>query len=218
MGGYGSGRQGSLPIIEQGLKLDLWRLQRQRLFVPSGNESWTTLVWRNSASGEETARCELRYCAGNGKGWLRLKYRATPYGRETREIDDLFVLEPFPQPFGGVRWYIICPTTDRRCQCVYLPCGAYHFRSRHAFNCRLLYSSQKQDGRSRLFERSRREAAKILRRGPQAWRQEYAECDFPPKPPRMHWKTYCRALDRWELAEQEADRMLSRWLLKLGNL
>jgi len=218
MGGLGSGRTGSLPIIEQGLKLDLRRLRRQGVFTPDGAERWTTLTWTNSVTGERISTCHLRYRAGPGKGWLRLKYRVTPYGREPRDIDDLFILEPFPQPFGGFRWYVVCPVTGRRCQCVYLPCGAYSFRSRRAFSCRLLYASQREDGHSRLFARARRHGEKMLRRGPPEWQRQHGDWDFPPKPPRMHWKTYCRALDRWDEAEHQADGMLSRWLQQLGGL
>lgn len=218
MGGFGSGRQGSLPIIEEGLKLDLRRLRQQGLFTPNGNMIQTNLRWTNTYTGEELASCSLRYCAGASSSWLNLKYSHTPYGSdEPRRVDDLFRLERFPQPFGGYRWYIICPNTGDRCQCLYKPAGATHFRSRRAFRVRLQYHSQKQDWNSRLLETSRRTASRILRAGPPEWRKKYQDWEFPPKPPRMRWTTYNREYTKWEESERMSNALLERWAMKLAK-
>jgi len=175
--------------IEQGLKLDLRSLRRQGLFRPNGALCWVNLRWSNTYTGEETASAGFSYCAGSGENWLRLKYTVTRYDGEQIDVNETFQLVRHPQPFGGYRWYIICPSTRRRCQCLYLPPGASHFRSRRGFGVRLQYFSQTQAKPSRLMETGRSIARRVLMAGPAKWREEYRDWDFPPKPPWMRWKT-----------------------------
>ncbi len=218
MGGYGSGRSGWLPTIEQGLKLDLRLLRLQKLFLPDENMHYTPLTWTNSYTGEQVAAAGLSYCAGPDEKWLRLSYTVTRYGEEPFKLSETFQLDAFAQPYGGHRWYIICPTMGSRCQCLYLPPGATKFRSRRGFKSRLQYYSQKVDAPSRLMETGRGIARKVLRAGPPKWREKYREWDFPPKPPWMRWKTYNKHYARWEWYEQQADAYLAPWILKLGGL
>ena len=160
MGGYGSGRSGSLPTIEQGLKLDLRALRRQKLFKPDGNQRYTPLTWTNTYTGEEIATVGLSICAGSDDNWLRLNYTVTRSGEEPFKVSETFHLENFAQPYGGCRWYMICPSTRTRCQCIYLPPGATHFRSRRGFRVGLQYQSQKLDRPSRLMETGRKIASR----------------------------------------------------------
>ncbi len=218
MGGYGSGRSSGRPTIEQGLKLDLRLLRRRGQFCPDGHQYNINLQWTYTYTEEKIANVGMSYCAGLEEGWLRLSYTSTPYGGEPIKVNETFWLERFPQPFGGCRWYIICPTTNRRCQCLYLPPGATRFRSRQGFRVRLQYQSQKLDRRYRLMETGRKIAARVLQAGPQKWREEHRDWGFPPKPPWMRWKTYDRYYARWEWYEQQSDACFSPWLLKLGGL
>lgn len=130
-------------------------------------------------------------------------------GRETRCLPFMshFALKPYE---GN----IVCPATHDYCQCLYMPPGATHFRSRRGFRVRLLYSSQRCDRRSRLMETGRKLARRVLERGPRTWRDEHRDWDFPPKPPWMRWKTYNRFFERWERYEQRADAALAPFLLK----
>ena len=218
MGGLGSGRNSGRPIIDQGLKVDLRSLRRNGQFKCDGNHYHTQLHWTWSYTGEKVGNVRMSYCAGGEGSWLRLEYTATPYGEEPIRVNETFELERFPQPFGGHRWYVICPRTHRRCQCLYLPPGATRFRSRQGFGVRLQYLSQTYDRRTRLMETGRRIAAKVLRVGPAKWREEYRDWDFPPKPQWMRWKTYNRHYSRWEWYEQQSDADLAQWVLKLGGL
>ena len=217
MGGYGSGRSGSLPIVEQGLRIDLRSLRRRRLFNADGNHYQTNLQWTYNYTGEKVANVVMSYCAGGQGSWLRLEYTVTLHGEEPFKVNETFALERFSQPFGGYRWYIICPSTHRRCQCLYLPPGSTRFRSRKGFRVRLQYLSQKYDKRTRLSETGRSIAAKMLRAGPAKWRDEHRDWDFPPKPPWMRWKTYNRQFARWESYEQQSDADLAQWVLKLAK-
>jgi hypothetical protein len=74
---------------------------------------------------------------------LRLKYQGCgEYDDDVVDIDETIWLRRFRQPFGGYRWYFICPNTNRRCTVLYQPPGVKRFRSRWGFRCRLQYRSQ----------------------------------------------------------------------------
>jgi hypothetical protein len=90
---------------------------------------------------------------------------------------------PTPQPFGGVRWWFICPATNRRVTKLWLPLGGSRFASRPAY--RLGYGVQRESRLDRLDRR----AARIYRTlaGPTEWRN-----GIPPKPRYMRWPTYSR--------------------------
>ena len=156
MGGMGSGRNSGRPVIERGLKLDLRSLRRQRQFVPDGIQRWFNITWSITQTGERTGSASIEYCAGRTENWLRLRYSVTDYWGERTDVNETFQLVSFPQPYGGYRWYFICPSTNRRCQCLYRPPGATRFRSRQGFKVRLLYYSQTQDRATRLMETGRR--------------------------------------------------------------
>jgi hypothetical protein len=201
MGGLGSGRQGSLPVIENGLQLDLRRMRRHGQFLPDAHLANGKLVWSYTHSGEQIANIGYSYCSTGEHPWFRVKYTSTPRGGEPISVDEQFDLERFPQPFGGHRWYFICPETGKRAQCLYSPPGATRFRSRHGFRVPLQYRSQCEDPTSRLIGQMHKVAYKILDAGTPEWRKKYRTWDFPPKPPGMHWRTYNRLQERWEYYE-----------------
>jgi hypothetical protein len=190
MGGFGSGRQGSLPVIEDGLKLDLRRLRKQGQFIPGVTFATGKLVWSNTHSGEEVANIGYSFCSSGEFPWFRVQYTTTPRGGEPQSIDEKFELERFPQPLGGYRWYFICLQTGKRAQCLYLPPGATRFRSRHGFRVPLQYRSQCEDRSTRLISQMHKVAYQVLDKGTPEWRAQVRDWDFPPKPPGMHWRTY----------------------------
>ena len=48
----------------------------------------------------------------------------------------------------------------------------------------------------------------MLRKGPREWQEEYADWEFPPKPPWMRWKTYNRLDERAQAYDKAADAVL----------
>ena len=149
MGGLGSGRSGSLPVIENGLKLDLRRMRKQGQFIADVSFAGGKLVWSNTHSGEQAANIGFSFCSSGDHPWFRVQYPTTQLGSEPQKADEKFNLEPFSQPYGGYRWYFICPQSRKRAQCLYLPPGATRFRSRHGFRVPLQYRSQCEDNISR---------------------------------------------------------------------
>jgi hypothetical protein len=141
---------------------------------------------------------------------LRLKYQGGgEYDDDVAEIDEKIWLQRFPQPFGGYRWFFICPSSNRRCMVLYQPPGAKRFRSRWGFRCRLQYRSQQLAPIHRYQHGATRAAKRVLEKGPREWREEYEDWDFPPKPKWMRWKTYYRMDEKAQAYEKAADDELA---------
>ena len=83
---------------------------------------------------------------------MRLKYTTTRWDGEKGESDYWISLETTLQPFGGRRWWLICPRTGRRVAKLYLPSGAFTFASRQAY--RLAYACQREPGHERALRRA----------------------------------------------------------------
>jgi hypothetical protein len=65
---------------------------------------------------------------------VRLKYEMTDYWTgEPLAIDDKIFLATSRPPFGGLRWWFVCPRSNRRVRKLYLPLGGRHFWSRRAY-------------------------------------------------------------------------------------
>src|SRR5262249_11456949 len=77
------------------------------------------------------------------ESWLRLQYAIDDdWTGQTHEIDDrIFIVSTRP-PFGGLRWWFLCPRLNHRVRKLYLPLGGRHFRSRQAYG--LVYPSQRE--------------------------------------------------------------------------
>ena len=125
--------------------------------------------------------------------WLRLRYViADRWTDERHEIDDKIYLTTTRPHFGGLRWWFLCPNTNRRLRKLYLPPGRHRFRSRHAY--RLINTSQQES----FHDRAARRARKIRRKlggNPMAIR-------YPKKPPRMPQIKYDQLIDKLAAAER----------------
>jgi hypothetical protein len=144
---------------------------------------------------------------------LRCKYEVEDYNGEPQSIDETFYLQRFPQPFGGYRWYFVCPSDNRRCTVLYQPPGATRFRSRWGFRRRLQYQSQRLAPQSRHQHAAEQIAKRIAKKGPLDWQEKYGDWQFPPKPPWMRWKTYNGFDQRAQAHEQVADAIMSFYFL-----
>lgn len=190
MGGYGSGRSGGRPTVEDGLTLDLYKLLRDGLIHkgPWGG----TLRWTETRSGRHIASVGYQGHVGVDEGRLRLTYTTTrSYDGTTHNSDYWITLTSTPQPLGGRRWWFICPRTAKLVSKLHLPPGAFTFASRDAY--RLGYRSQRETRRDRSLNR----AFKLRRRlGSNGGIGEYIV-----KPKGMRWRTFERNMDRIRSAE-----------------
>ncbi len=111
MGGYGSGRSAIRPALDGGLRLDLYRLIRDGLVKPDCHAGGT-LTWSNTRTGAVLATIGFTVDTGMEGGTLRLRYTSTSRAtRERVESDHCIRLTSTPQPFGGRRWWFLCPDT-----------------------------------------------------------------------------------------------------------
>jgi hypothetical protein len=142
-----------------------------------------------------------------GDSWLRLQYVVHDYwSGEACEIDDKIFLATSRPPFGGLRWWFVCPRENRRVRKLHVALGGRHFWSRRAYE--LAYASQRET----KYDRALRRARKLrLRLG-----GDPADDEYPDKPPRMRWATYNRLMDRLVAADGVADVLAARLLGKIG--
>jgi hypothetical protein len=206
MGGYGSGRSGGRATTEDGLTLSLSKLFRDRLFRP-GCAWGGSLVWTNTTTGERVGSIgyEAHLCHDFGR--MRLKYTTTRWGTERRESDYWIQLETTPQPFGGRRWWFVCPRTGRRTAKLYLPNGAFTFASRESYG--LAYRSQRETAHDRALRRAFKLRSKLGSDG--------GIGDYIPKPKWMRWSTYDRKLQKVAAAEEVVDVHLLASVHKLDR-
>jgi len=136
MGGYGSGRRSNRPTTDDCLRINLSTLKQlgmlQRHCMDRRERVW-------SQYGQTTARLTLVtdvHCL-EASPCLRITGRA--FGKV---INCVVWLEEQPLPYGGERWYALCPRTGRRCTALVLPPGQTHFASVKGWN--VAYGSQRE--------------------------------------------------------------------------
>lgn len=136
MGGFGSGRRTNRWTTDDCLRINLSNLKQlgmlQRHCMARQEEVW-------SQYGQTTARLTLVtdvHCL-EASPCLRITGRA--FGKV---INCVVWLEEQPLPYGGERWYALCPRTGRRCTALVLPPGQAHFASVKGWN--VAYGSQRE--------------------------------------------------------------------------
>jgi hypothetical protein len=203
MGGFGSGRRGGYPTSKSTFRIDIDALRRHRMIrlgVRGGCVMHFSGHWHDL-----DVECET-HIDGPWNGWVRLKYEMTDYWtNEPLEIDDKIFLATSRPPFGGLRWWFVCPRLNRLVRKLYLPLGGRHFWSRRAY--RLAYASQRETVHDRAMRRARKLTLKLG--------GDPADDEYPDKPKRMRWTTYTRLMDKLIAADRVADERLimhaARW-------
>lgn len=146
MGGYGSGPAGwnSKLTVEDCTTLKIEKLFRDKLVgLWRGSGS---LVWRNTATGEESGSVGYRLNT-DYENWitLTLEYTVTEREGEKTKIKEPIQLTHTRPNYGGKRWWFHCPLTkhgrlcNRRVGHLYLPSGGFYFGCRHCYD--LTYTS-----------------------------------------------------------------------------
>ena len=203
MGGYGSGNQGGRPTVEDSLALKLPKLMRAGLVLPNCRLHGP-LVWTNSRTRETVASLGFEADLAETHGRLRLHYTTTAMHGAKHVRDYWIALTSLPQPFGGRRWWFVCPERGERVATLYLPSGALTFASRQAH--RLGYRSQREIPRDRALSR----AIKLRRR----LNAEGGTVDDVRRPKGMHHATYAERLEQvWraeEICEAHCDALLDK--------
>ena len=196
MGGYGSGRSGGRPTVESAFRIDIDMLIRHG-YIRRGTRGGCLMQF-SAYDWDLDVECQT-HVADPWNSWVRLQYRMTDYWTdEPLEIDEKILLATSRPPFGGLRWWFVCPHLNRRVRKLYLPLGARHCRSRHVY--RLTYASQNET----VHDRAMRRARKLCNR----LGGDPADDSYPDKPLRMRWTTYNRLMDKLVATDGVADERI----------
>lgn len=147
MGGINSGRRRSVHCgcVEQFPAIELRILKRAGL-LRAGECTYTTFHWGNQAAEALSARifvdlsdtddASMRICGAEGDG----------------AIAQRIAIECMPCPYGGNRYYFLCPLNGPRCEQLFLVDGIFASRKAHG----LTYASQSEDELSRARRKVRK--------------------------------------------------------------
>lgn len=142
MGGYGSGirwQHSAKTTVEDCSVLDINWMTREGMFDGGGWQSGS-FRWSNPHTGKDTSSIDFELNAPDS--WIRLCYRFVHNGEK---FDYRVPLTTTDLPWGGVRWWFVCPLTcngrycGRRVGKLYLPPGGKYYACRHCHN--LTYES-----------------------------------------------------------------------------
>lgn len=150
MGGPNSGRRRTVHrgAIEQFPAIDLRVLKRAGL-LRVGQCTYTTLNWRNQALKALSARIFVDLSDTNDAS-IRIVASGTDGAMAQRAA-----INCIPCPYGGTRFYFLCPLNGKRCEQLFLVDGTFASRKAHG----LTYSSQSEDD----LTRGRRKIRKLHR-------------------------------------------------------
>lgn len=200
MGGRGSGRSGGRPAVEDALALDLSKLLRDRLIRP-GTTIVSSLHWRNTCTGTEIASISYTCTMAGDAGSFTAEYVVTRRGDRV-PVSMLIGLVSAPQPFGGRRWWWVCPVAGRRVAKLYKPPGGERFASRQAWG--LAYQSQREGPFDRACSRAWGLRDRLGITDPIG--------DWCFRPKGMHRRRWAREQARIEAADAVANGLLARFV------
>lgn len=197
MGGWGSGRSGGKPIREDALVIDLALMLRKGWLREGCVGHRHRMTW--GANGQDRASISYDFdLADPDNASLTLIYtnkRDSDEGRAECQRIPLSYTEP---PYGGRRWWMICPVRHERVGKLYLPAGGDIFAGRKAW--RIAYRSQRSASRDRAFDKLHRLQRRLDCE--EGWEQ-------PIRRPKGMWRRTFERLEEeyWELDAQCAVEM-----------
>lgn len=173
MGGWGSGRYGyrTAGTAEEAKRVDV-RFIRKQGWLYDGRRG--LLSW--SRRGEPFGYVNYRI----DRDTFTLEYKVRKHGGERESIKLPVSLTRTPCPYGGQRYYFLCPNQrcERRCEVLYSE-GLY-------FVCRkcagLIYDSQKGGELDKIIEAKHKLGKRIF--------EHYEYGEGYGKKKGMHWKTF----------------------------
>lgn len=186
MGGYGSGRRSNRPTTDDCLHINLSNLKGLGM-LKRDCFSRRELNWSNN--GQAIARLTIVTDIECREPSPCLRITGRAHGRA---IDCMVYLEQQPLPYGGERWFALCPRTGRRCTVLVLPPGQVYFASVKGWN--VAYSSQRECPIHRAHRAI--EKAKTRRK---------ALSKYARKPTRE--RLLDREIERWVFVEDEIDKI-----------
>lgn len=146
MAGIVSG-SGWRPHIESAKRLSLAALFKAGALQVGGD---TSGGWQWTRDGEMIAAIGYKASLDKTAGTLRLFYTWT-YDDEPKDVTCIIRLSSLPLHYGGRRWYLHCPYTDRRALMLYKFGAIEQFCHRTAIRPLPTYASQRTGGCDRIM-------------------------------------------------------------------
>jgi hypothetical protein len=197
MGGWGSGRSGGKPLKEHALVIDLALLFRKGWLREGCTGFRHRLTWERDGQPHASISYDFDLRDPDNAS-LTLNYSRQRHGEDWRTETQRIRLTYTRPPYGGRRWWMICPVRAERIGKLYLPAGGDIFAGRTAW--RLAYRSQRAAGRDRAFERLFRLQRRLG--GREGWEEPLS------RPKGMWRRTYERLEEEyWVLDAQCAEEM-----------
>jgi hypothetical protein len=196
--------------LEDGIKLDLNRLARRGFIQPGAATGpiGIGINWIDGHTGEITASAIITAdMSGQNEGWFRIQ------SLKADGLDQWIGLVTRPRHFGGRQWYFICPRMGHRAMVLWMPPGAHSFACRKWWGRQVAYSSQFLGP----DDRAHHGQAKIKSRLCSIGRFDPNEWDLPPKPKWMRWRTYNRAVEKFDWYESILDKGTFELLARLSK-
>jgi hypothetical protein len=179
------GRKASVPLVEQGLTLNIDQLVKARFLIP-GSRTSGRIDWTFGRTGQPAGAVWYEAQLALPNAYLRLYFTVSdPVRGESHSIEQEIRLTTTRPGFGGARWWFICPHSGARVGRLHLPLGSSLFAGRRAYALR--YACQTENRHQRAARRAWKLIARLGGR-PDPY--------FPPdKPKRMRWSTYTKAVN-----------------------
>lgn len=204
MGGYGSGRTGGRPTVEDGLTVNL-PLMLRKGWIRDGSASAGNLNW--SRNGQSFSNIGYSYSLVDpDDAWLKLIYTRRRQSDGRCDVEQFIRLTATLPNYGGRRWWMVCPFIGKRVTKLHMPSGGDKFASREAW--RLGYRSQRVAGRDRAFEKLFRLQRKLG--CPEGWEAGLR------RPKGMWNRTFERHCDRYEELDAQCSVEMVGMLGRLG--
>jgi hypothetical protein len=187
------------------LKLDLNRLAAQGIVRRGASTGPAGISWTSDYWGEIASALIWADMRGHREGFFRIRLG---------EWDQHIALSATPRHFGGRQWYFVCPYMNRHVSVLWKPPGAYSFACRQKWGRQVAYASQFMARDDRAHRGKAKINAQLCRKGgfdPDEW-------DIPPKPKWMRWKTYDRAVKKYDRYDDVLDEGLSALMARLGRI
>jgi hypothetical protein len=128
--------------LQEGLKLNINLLIRRGLIASGSATGPQSIRWVNG-NGQEIASGSISAdMKGDTEGWLHI---------QIDKFGQRITLSASPCHYGGRKWFFLCPVMNRRASVLWLPRGAQHFASRHAWPGQVAYRSQFMTAMDRAY-------------------------------------------------------------------
>jgi hypothetical protein len=130
MGGLGSGRTGGNPTVNVSPTITVPMLFKGERLRP-GLHALGRLSWNWTYSNEPMFSTEYDAWLNESGGQARFRHGSLCHGDSSYFVS----LVARPQPFGGLRWWFICPRSGRTVAKLHMPRGAYSARRSCSLAC-----------------------------------------------------------------------------------